>query len=205
MKKPTFHLDRRTAGTMPPDHRAATRARTKWMPAGLAHDDKCVAHHRPPPSSTTPKAHKQPPSRGPSHTLIALIPVPATTLTTLSQPSALRTFPAAPSYLGHRPVPPPHPRRLHLSARYIAALLHGVTTPRLLEGEVAETKGVGGEGVLAEIPRKKAPPRPLALQRILAEECHAPGRAGVVRWVLSMPPTPPEQYPSPNSNPPHRH
>jgi hypothetical protein len=175
MKRPTFHLDRR----------AATRARTKWMPAGLAHDDKCVARPllRPP----LPKTTDSHPPR-PSHTLIALIPVPATTLTTLSQPSALRTFPspAAPSYLGHRPVPPPHPRRLHLSARYIAALLHGVTTPRLLEGEVAETKGVGGEGVLAEIARTKAPPRPLALQRILAEEC----RAGYVRWVLSMPPNP---------------
>ena len=77
-----------------------------------------------------------------------------------------------------------------VSARYIAALLHGVKTPRLLEVEVAETKGVGGEGVLAEIPRTKAPPRPLALQRILAEECHAPGRAGFERWVLSMPPNP---------------
>ena len=77
-------------------------------------------------------------------------------------------------------------------------MLHGVKTPRLLEGEVAETEGVGREGVRAESPRAKAPPRPRALQRILAEECHAPGRAGFERLVCSACTELAEQSPSPN-------
>ena len=152
--------------------RAPTRAPTKWMPAGLAHDDKYIAHHLPLPLPcpalvpTAPTLPGQPAlgaSASPATTLATL-----TTLTTL--PDQSPSAPSSPSPL------PTCTTLLTLGAttltRYIAALLHGVKTPRLLER------------VMAETPRK--PLRPPALQRILSEECQGACGIGFERWVPSM-------------------
>ena len=82
-----------------------TRAPTKWMPAGLAHDDKCIAHHSPcPVCAATSHAHRSHPLRP---TCSRASASPATTLATLT---ALTTFP-------DRPQHPPHPRHSSPSPR----------------------------------------------------------------------------------------
>ena len=154
-----------------------TRAPTKWMPAGLAHDDKCIAHHSPcPVCAATSHAHRSHPLRP---TCSRASASPATTLATLT---ALTTLPDRPQHPPHPRHSSPSPRHASPSppsslgattlTRYIAALLHGVKTPRLLEH------------VMAETPRK--PLRPLALQRIVSEECQGAYGIGFERWVHSM-------------------
>ena len=152
--------------------RAPTRAPTKWMPAGLAHDDKYIAHHLLALALSCPRAHRSHPPRPTRSRRLSLAGHhPLATLATLT--TLLDQSPSAP--VSPSPLPT-CTTLLTLGAttltRYIAALLHGVKTPRLLER------------VMAETPRK--PLRPPALQRILSEECQGACGIGFERWVPSM-------------------